>query len=110
MASPRIARIAAAVFGAALLCPATHAAGPDDPGRQLFTKDATPPCALCHTLADAGATGNVGPSLDELKPDAARVAQAVRTGFGAMPPYPQLSNDQVQALARYVAQASGAAK
>lgn len=79
-------------------------------GRQLFTKDATPPCAICHTLADAGATGNVGPSLDELKPDAARVAQAVRQGFGAMPPYPTLNEDQLQTLAQYVARASSATR
>ena len=82
----------------------------DDASRLLFTKGASPPCALCHTLADAKATGNVGPSLDELKPDAPRVVQAVRAGIGAMPPYPQLSEQQVQALARYVARASGASK
>ena len=82
----------------------------DDPGRRLFVKEATPPCALCHTLADAGATANVGPSLDELKPDASRVMQAVKAGLGAMPPYPQLSAEQIQALARYVARASGATK
>ena len=81
-----------------------------DRGKQLFTKDATPPCALCHTLADAGATANVGPSLDELKPDAQRVTKAVKEGLGAMPPYKQLSDEQVQALARYVARASGGAK
>ena len=76
----------------------------------MFTKEATPPCALCHTLADAGATANVGPSLDELKPDAQRVTQAVKAGIGAMPPYTQLSAEQIQALARYVARASGGAK
>ena len=87
-----------------------HAADGDEAGRRLFVKDATPPCALCHTLADAGATANVGPSLDELKPDAQRVTQAVKAGIGAMPAYTQLSGEQIQALARYVARASGAAK
>ena len=87
-----------------------HAAAADGAGRQLFVKDATPPCALCHTLSDAGATANVGPSLDELKPDAQRVAQAVKAGIGAMPAYTQLSAEQIQALARYVARASGTAK
>ena len=53
---------------------------------------------------------NVGPSLDELKPDAQRVTQAVKAGIGAMPAYTQLSAEQIQALARYVARASGAAK
>lgn len=87
-----------------------HASDGDDAGRQLFVKDATPPCALCHTLADAGASANVGPSLDELKPDAQRVTQAVKAGIGAMPAYTQLSGEQIQALARYVARASGGAK
>lgn len=89
---------------------AAQAADPAEQGRQIFTKDATPPCAICHTLADAGATGNVGPSLDELKPEAQRVAQAVRSGFGAMPAYTQLSDEQVQALAHYVARASATAR
>ena len=87
-----------------------HASDGDDAGRRLFVKDATPPCALCHTLANAGATANVGPSLDELKPDARRVTEAVKAGIGAMPAYTQLSEAQIQALARYVARASGGAK
>ena len=82
----------------------------DDAGRQLFVKGATPPCAICHTLADAGASGAIGPSLDELKPDAPRVVKAVNLGLGAMPPYPQLSDEQVQAIARYVARTSGGPK
>ena len=89
---------------------AASATNGDDAGRRLFIKDATPPCALCHTLADAGATANVGPSLDELKPDAQRVTQAVKAGIGAMPAYTQLSAEQIQALARYVSRASGGAK
>lgn len=98
-----IAALGSLIAGAAL-------AQPGDAGKELFTKGATPACGLCHTLADAGASANVGPSLDELKPDAARVAQAVKQGIGAMPPYKQLSEEQVQALARYVAKASGGAK
>ena len=92
-----------------LAAPASAQTG-NDPGKQLFVKDTTPACAICHTLADAGASGSIGPSLDELKPDAPRVVKAVKAGLGAMPPYPQLSDEQVQALATYVARASGAAK
>lgn len=76
-----------------------------DDGRKLFT-GVTPACAICHTLKDADATGTIGPSLDELKPDAARVAKALRTGVGQMPAFPQLSEEQVQALARYIEQAT----
>lgn len=88
----------------------SHASNGDSPGRQLFVKGATPSCTICHTLADAEASGNIGPSLDELKPDVPRVVKALKTGIGQMPAYPQLSEEQVQALARYVARASGAAK
>lgn len=78
----------------------------DDEGKRLFTTGATPACALCHTLKDAGAEGAIGPSLDELKPDAARVAKAVKNGIGQMPAFTQLSEAQVQAIARYVEKAA----
>ncbi|MGH6611673.1 MAG: c-type cytochrome [Burkholderiaceae bacterium] len=103
-----MARTLAALLAATFAGVAVASNG--DSGKQLFTKDATPPCALCHTLADAGANAQVGPSLDELKPDVARVVKAVREGIGAMPPYKQLSDEQVQTLARYVARASGGVK
>lgn len=105
-----IGRLACCAVALTLALSSAQASDGADAGRRLFTKDATPPCAVCHTLADAGATGNVGPSLDELKPDAQRVTQAVKAGIGAMPAYTQLSAEQIQALARYVARASGAAK
>ncbi|GAB3778404.1 cytochrome c [Ramlibacter monticola] len=78
---------------------------PEVEGKRLFTSG-TPACILCHTLRDAGAEGAIGPSLDELKPDAARVAKAMKTGIGQMPAFSQLSDAQVQAVARYVEAAS----
>ena len=42
-------------------------------------------CGGCHTLADAGTTGTVGPNLDELKPDEATVEHQIANGGGAMP-------------------------
>ena len=92
------------VLAGLLLAPALQAQ-PADEGRRLFTS-VTPACALCHKLKDAGAEGEIGPSLDELKPDAGRVVKALRNGIGQMPPFPQLTEAQVQALARYVEQAS----
>lgn len=61
-------------------------------------------------MADAGAKGTIGPNLDELKPDAQRVMQAVRNGIGVMPAFDALSDEDVQALANYVARATGAAQ
>ena len=45
----------------------TPAGGKGDPaaGKEVFMSAG---CVGCHTLADAGATGNVGPNLDEAKP------------------------------------------
>ena len=78
-------------------------------GKKLFMQTAVPACAVCHTLKDAGASGAIGPVLDELKPDAQRVAKALRNGIGQMPPYiASLSEAQILALAHYVSKASGA--
>jgi cytochrome c6 len=78
----------------------------DEEGKRLFMGGASPACMLCHALKDAGAEGAIGPSLDELKPDAARVAKALKNGIGQMPAYRQLTDAQIQALARYVEQAT----
>lgn len=94
-----------------LVAAALPAAAADDAlalGKQLFTGGATPACAVCHTLKDAGSTGAVGPVLDELKPDAQRVANALRNGVGNMPSYrATLTDAQIDALARYVSAVAG---
>ena len=79
-------------------------------GKKLFMQGAVPACSVCHTLKDAGANGAIGPVLDELKPDAQRIAKALRNGIGQMPSYVgSLSEAQILALAQYVSRASGAA-
>ena len=60
-------------------------------------------CGGCHTLEAAGASGAVGPNLDESKPDAALVVDRVTNGAGAMPPFgDQLSEQQIKDVAAYV--------
>ncbi len=105
-----LTHVAAAVFS--LAGASTWAAEPAnaEAGRALFLKATTPACAVCHTLADAGSAGTIGPNLDELKPDANRVTQAVRNGIGVMPAFEALSDADVQALAKYVSSATGAAQ
>lgn len=89
-------------FGLAL----PFVASADELGRKVFTEAAQPPCALCHTLDAAGATGTIGPSLDELKPDKARVLEVVRTGIGVMPRFAgQLSEREIEAVADFVSKA-----
>lgn len=89
---------------------AAEARADDASVRGLFLHEAAPPCALCHSLRAAGAQGAIGPDLDALRPDAERVAQALRLGIGAMPSYrDSLSERQREALAEYVARVAGAA-
>ena len=65
-------------------------------------------CGTCHILAAAGSGGQVGPNLDELRPDADTVARQVREGGGGMPAYAnRLSEENISALAAYVAQVAG---
>lgn len=76
-------------------------------GREVFTKLAAPNCGICHALKDAGTTGEIGAKLEELKPTASQVAEAVRKGVGAMPPFEgKLTEAQIQAVAYYVSQAA----
>ncbi len=80
-------------------------------GRKIFTQIAVPQCGVCHTLADAGTTGEIGAKLEELKPDATRVANAVRDGVGVMPSYrDKLTEEQIQAVAHYVSRVTRGSK
>lgn len=104
------ARLAHLVLTALLLSPVLPARAGEDKlelGKAVFTEQAVPACAVCHTLADAGSTGTVGPNLDELRPSAERVATAVRSGIGIMPSFEALSDTQVEAVAAYVSTVSG---
>jgi cbb3-type cytochrome c oxidase subunit III len=65
-------------------------------------------CASCHTLSAAGATGTVGPNLDQLKPAMARVVRQVTNGGAIMPAFKgKLSDAQIQAVAKYVSSSAG---
>jgi mono/diheme cytochrome c family protein len=74
-------------------------------GKQVF---ASAGCGGCHTLADAGSSGNVGPNLDDSQPDRALVVDRVTNGQGGMPSFKdQLSEEQIQNVAAYVSGAAG---
>jgi mono/diheme cytochrome c family protein len=65
-------------------------------------------CAGCHTLAAAGATGTIGPNLDQLKPSMAVVVKQVTDGGGVMPAFKgTLTAAQINAVAQYVASSAG---
>jgi cytochrome c oxidase subunit II len=89
--------------------------------KQLFTSGnadtGATACATCHTLADAGAKGQVGPDLDKVLKgkDAAFIKESIlqpdkeiAPGFqgGVMPPNfgDTLSAEQVDALVKYLSE------
>ena len=83
------------------------AQGSLEDGKKLFNQTAVPQCSICHALKHAGAVGEVGPNLDEMKPDAARVTNAIKNGIGLMPAFPKLTEEQVNTLANYVSSTAG---
>jgi mono/diheme cytochrome c family protein len=86
--------------------PPPETAGDAAAGKKVFL---TAGCTACHTLADAGSTGMVGPNLDEAKPSAELVMERVTNGMGAMPSFKgQLSEKQIQDVAAYVSSVAGA--
>ena len=85
--------------------PAQYANGDATGGKSVFESAG---CKGCHTLADAGATGNVGPNLDQAKPPLSLVVTRVTKGQGAMPSFKgQLSDKQIADVAAYVVKATG---
>jgi mono/diheme cytochrome c family protein len=65
-------------------------------------------CGVCHTLEAAGSTGTTGPNLDELKPSQEEAEEQVREGGGGMPAFEdRLSDEEIQAVAEYVAESAG---
>jgi mono/diheme cytochrome c family protein len=85
----------------------TPASQPGDAaaGKQVFL---TAGCAGCHTLADAGTNGTVGPNLDDKKPPYELVVDRVTNGKGVMPKFGgQLTEQQIQNVAKYVSSVAG---
>jgi mono/diheme cytochrome c family protein len=65
-------------------------------------------CASCHTLADAGATGTIGPNLDQSKPSYRRATARVTLGKSPMPSFKgTLTPQQIADVASYVVTATG---
>ena len=92
-------------------------AGDAAAGKEIFTTSAQPPCASCHTLAEANASGTVGPDLDQVLKgkDAAFIHESivdpdaeVASGFtaGVMPAVyaDQLDDQQLADLVAFLEQ------
>jgi mono/diheme cytochrome c family protein len=73
-------------------------------GKAVFTSN----CGGCHTLADAGTNGQVGPDLDKLKPNQATLQRQVTNGGGKMPAFKdKLSQEQIDQVSTYVSSVAG---
>jgi mono/diheme cytochrome c family protein len=116
-----VATYVAAVAGTGATPPATTAAqtttggggttttggggGGGEDGKAIF---ASAGCGSCHTLADAGSSGTIGPNLDEAKPSKQLAVERVTNGKSPMPSFKgQLSKAQIDAVATYVSTVAG---
>jgi cytochrome c6 len=112
------------LFGVGIPAWALSSSGSDSPadstpagtqeGKDLFVTN----CGACHTLAEAGTDGVIGPNLDELlappsasAPDPTtikpRVLSAINNGVGGRMPKGVLSGAQADEVATYVSQVAG---
>ena len=81
------------------------AGGTAPDGKAIFAEAG---CSGCHTLKAAGATGTVGPNLDQAKPPKELVIDRVTNGKGVMPSFKDsYSAEQIAAVADYVSKNAG---
>jgi cytochrome c6 len=89
----------------AVSVPAQYKNGDPVAGKQVFLSAG---CTGCHTLADAGSHGTVGPNLDQAKPPLSLAVDRVTKGAGAMPSFKgQLKDKQIADVTAYVVKATG---
>jgi cbb3-type cytochrome c oxidase subunit III len=100
-----VASVAALPVRAQPEAEAGGAQGGNIDGKAIFAEAG---CASCHTLAAAGASGNIGPNLDDAKPSKELVIERVTNGMGVMPPFKDAySAEQIAAVADFVAKNAG---
>ena len=74
-------------------------------GKEIFLNAGN--CATCHSLKDAGSNAMVGPNLNEIRPVAESVKNAVTNGIGVMPAYQGiLSDEEIDAVSYYVSEST----
>jgi mono/diheme cytochrome c family protein len=85
--------------------PALELEGDAAAGAEVFTANA---CGSCHTLAAAGASGNVGPNLDETKPSYELAVERITLGQGGMPAFgDKLEPQQIADVSQYIVESAG---
>jgi len=72
-----------------------------DLGLKIYKNKAQ--CGACHTLKAAESEGEIGPSLDMIKPQIDQIIYAVRNGIGVMPSWEGiLTPEEIEAVAYFV--------
>ena len=70
-------------------------------GKEVFLEAGN--CAACHTLSDAGSIAEIGPNLNQIRPQVQTTLMAVKNGIGVMPAMEGiLSDEEIEAVAHYV--------
>ena len=72
-----------------------------DLGLEVYNNKAQ--CGVCHVLQSAGAEGEIGPNLDQLKPTIPRIISVITNGIGVMQAWEGiLTHEEIEAVAYYV--------
>ena len=70
-------------------------------GKEVFLEAGN--CAACHSLSDAGSMAEIGPNLNQIRPQVQTILMAVKNGIGVMPAMEGiLSDEEIEAVAHYV--------
>ena len=70
-------------------------------GKEVFLEAGN--CAACHSLSDAGSIAEIGPNLNQIRPQVQTILMSVRNGLGVMPAMEGiLSDEEIDAVAHYV--------
>ena len=70
-------------------------------GKEVFLEAGN--CAACHTLLDAGSIAEIGPNLNQIRPQVQTILMSVRNGIGVMPAMEGiLTDEEIEAVAHYV--------
>jgi mono/diheme cytochrome c family protein len=65
-------------------------------------------CGGCHTYEPAGSNGSIGPNLDDSNVTFDQAVQQITNGGGGMPAFEgDLSQQEIEAVARFVTEGGG---
>lgn len=82
----------------------TSPAGDAEAGADVYASSG---CGGCHALEEAGSSGEIGPNLDQARPDRELVIERVTNGKGVMPAFgDELTEKEIVDVAAFVVQAT----